>query len=161
MTDVPQGRTSAVPPGLPNASTPLPGVITAGQPTAQQFEQLARGGVAIVVDLRAASEDRGFDEPGAAARLALEYHHIPVVGGAIGPREFEAVRALLRGRGARPVLVHCKSANRVGAALIPYLVLDEHRSQEDALQIARQVGLRSDDMARAAVAHVQARASHD
>lgn len=156
MTDVSQGRTVALPPGLPNAGTPLPGVITAGQPTAQQFEQLVRDGIEIVVDLRAASEDRGFDEAGAAARLAVEYHHIPVVGASIGEREFEAVRALLRHRGTRPVLVHCKSANRVGAALIPYLVLDEHRSKEDALLIARQVGLRSDDMARAAFAHVDA-----
>lgn len=156
MTDVSQGRTLALPPGLPNAGTPLPGVITAGQPTAQQFEQLARDGVEIVADLRAASEDRGFDEAGAAARLAVEYHHIPVIGASIGPREFDAVRALLRHRGTRPVLLHCKSANRVGAALIPYLILDEHRSKDDALLIARQVGLRSDDMARAAFAHVDA-----
>ena len=160
MTDVTRGRTVAVPADLPNASVPLPGVITAGQPSAQQFEQLARDGVEIVADLRAASEDRGFDEAGAAARLAVEYHHIPVVGAAIGAREFEAMRTLLRSRGTRPVLVHCKSANRVGAALIPYLVLDEHRSKEDALHLARQVGLRSDDMARAAFAHVDARTLH-
>jgi protein tyrosine phosphatase (PTP) superfamily phosphohydrolase (DUF442 family) len=133
---------------------PLPWVITAGQPTTAQLEQLARSGVEVVADLRAAGEDRGFDEPAAAARLHLEYHSIPVVGASIGGREFEAVRSLLRARGTRPILVHCKSANRVGAALIPWLVLDEHHSREDALAIARQVGLRSDDMARAAFDHL-------
>lgn len=154
MTDVTTGHALPLPAGLPNAGVPVPGVITAGQPSAAQLEQLARSGVEIVADLRAASEDHGFDEPAAAARLALEYHSIPVVGASIGAREFAAVRSLLRARGTRPILVHCKSANRVGAALIPWLVLDQHRSREDALTIARQVGLRSDEMARAAMAYV-------
>lgn len=154
MTDVTAGNTLPLPAGLPNAGAPLPGVITAGQPSASQLEQLAQGGVEIVADLRAASEDRGFDEPAAAARLGLEYHSIPIVGASIGAREFAAVRSLLRARGTRPILVHCKSANRVGAALIPWLVLDQHRSRDEALAIARQVGLRSDDMARAAIAYL-------
>lgn len=154
MTDVTAGHTLPLPAGLPNAGIPVPGVITAGQPTPTQLEQLASSGVEIVADLRAASEDRGFDEPGAAARLALEYHSIPVIGASIGAREFAAVRSLMRTRGTRPILVHCKSANRVGAALIPWLVLDQHRSRDDALAIARQIGLRSDDMARAAFAYV-------
>jgi len=154
MTDVTAGNTLPLPAGLPNAGAPLPGVITAGQPSASQLEQLAQGGVEIVADLRAASEDRGFDEPAAAARLGLEYHSIPIVGASIGAREFAAVRSLLRARGTRPILVHCKSANRVGAALIPWLVLDQHRSRDEALAIARQVGLRSDDMGRAAIAYL-------
>ena len=154
MTDVTAGHTLPLPAGLPNAGIPVPGVITAGQPTPTQLEQLASSGVEIVADLRAASEDRGFDEPGAAARLALEYHSIPVIGASIGAREFAAVRSLMRTRGTRPILVHCKSANRVGAALIPWLVLDQHRSRDDALAITRQVGLRSDDLARAAMTYL-------
>ena len=156
MTDVTAGHILPLPAGLPNAGVPVPGVITAGQPTAAQFEELARSGVEIVADLRAASEDRGFDEPGAAARLGLEYHHLPVIGASIGAREFGAVRSLLRARGTRPILVHCKSANRVGAALIPWLVLDQKYSMEEAFAIARRIGLRSDEMARAAIAYVDA-----
>ena len=154
MTDVTAGQALPLPAGLPNAGAPVPGVITAGQPTAAQLEQLARSGVESVADLRAASEDRGFDEPAAVAHLGLEYHSIPVVGASIGAGEFAAVRSLLRARGTRPVLVHCKSANRVGAALIPWLVLDQHRSIDDALVTARKVGLRSDEMARAAIAYI-------
>ena len=154
MTDVTAGQTLPLPPGLPNVGMPVPGVITAGQPSASQLEQLARSGVEVVADLRGADEDRGFDEPATAARLQLEYHNVPVVGASIGAREFEAVRSLLRARGTRPILVHCKSANRVGAALIPWLVLDQHHSREDALAIARRIGLRSDDMARAAFSHL-------
>ena len=159
--DATTGRPTALPAALPNAGEPVPGVVTAGQPTAAQLEELARAGVAIVADLRGAGEDRGFDEPAAVARLGLEYRSIPVDGGSIGAPEFEAVRSLLRARGTRPVLVHCKSANRVGAALIPWLVLDLHRSPDDALAIARRVGLRSDEMARAAFAHVAANTARD
>ena len=147
-------RLSALPIGIPNVRTPLDGVVTAGQPTAAQFDALARSGVKTVVDLRAANEPRGYDEPAAAARAGVEYHNIPVTGGAIAPGDFAAVRTLLRAEGNRPMLVHCASANRVGAALIPYLVLDQGRTREDALRIAREVGLRSDEMARAAFAYI-------
>lgn len=154
MTDVTAGRTPILPEGLPNAGTPLPGIVTAGQPDAEQLAELARNGVEVVVDLRAASEPRGYDEVAAVARAGMEYHHIPVVGGAIGPRELEAVRDVLRRNAGRTILVHCKSANRVGAALIPYLMLDQHRSRDEAVAMARQIGLRSDELQRAALAHV-------
>jgi len=150
-----------LPDGLPNGSAPLPGLITSGQPAAEQLVQLAANGVAVVIDLRAPAEPRGFDEPAAAARLALEYHNVPVDGATIGAREFDAVRSLLSARPARPTLLHCKSANRVGAVLVPYLVLDEHRSRDDALRIARQVGLRSDEMTRAALAYIDAAQRRD
>ena len=155
MTDVTLPRTPAIPDGLPNAGTPVAGIITAGQPSAAQLAGLAAGGIEVVIDLRGASEPRGFEEPAAAKELGLEYHSVPVDGN-VGPREFDAVRALLRARAGRPVLVHCKSANRVGAALIPYLMLDEHLSRDAALESASRIGLRSEELARAALAYVDA-----
>ena len=140
--------------GIANARTPVAGIITAGQPTAAQLERLVRGGVRTIVDLRATSEARGFDEPPTVAAAGGVYHHIPVTGDVMGGGEFGAVRALLRDAGSRPMLVHCASANRVGAALIPWLVLDEGRSRDDALEVAHGVGLRSDELARAAFAYI-------
>lgn len=139
---------------LPNGMMPLDGVITAGQPTRAQLEELARQGVRTVVDLRAPGEPRGFEEPASARAAQLEYHNVPV-GPSIGAPEFEQVRSLLRDRDRRPLLLHCASANRVGAALIPYLVLDENRSPEEALQIAHSVGLRSDELARQAMTYIR------
>ena len=158
MTNVSLPRTPALPGALPNAGTPVAGIVTAGQPSAAELAELAAAGVEIVIDLRGASEPRGFDEPAAAGKLGLEYHSVPVDGG-VGPREFDAVRTLLRTRGPRPVLVHCKSANRVGAALIPYLMLDEHQSRDAALETARGIGLRSEELAQAALAYVDASAT--
>ncbi|GAC1483321.1 MAG: hypothetical protein NVS1B5_02370 [Gemmatimonadaceae bacterium] len=139
---------------LPNGASPIPGVLTAGQPSAAQLSQLALSGVKTVVDLRSPNERREFDEPATARDAGLKYRNVPVTPATIGDREFDEVRTLLRDKSARPILVHCGSANRVGALLIPYLVLDENRSREEALRIARDVGLHSDDLARAALTYV-------
>jgi protein tyrosine phosphatase (PTP) superfamily phosphohydrolase (DUF442 family) len=139
---------------LPNGASPLPGVLTAGQPSAAQLSQLALSGVKTVIDLRSPSEHREFDEPATVRDAGLNYRNIPVTPTTLSEREFDEVRTLLRDENARPVLVHCGSANRVGALLIPYLMLDERRSRDDALRIARDVGLRSDDLARAALSYV-------
>lgn len=142
---------------LPNGSSPLPGVLTAGQPSASQITQLAQSGVKTVIDLRLPDEPRGFDEPAVVRAAGLTYRNIPVTPGTLGDREFDELRVLLSDESARPVLVHCAAANRVGALLIPYLVLDEKRSLDDALEIAGQIGLRSNDLARAALTYVAAR----
>lgn len=142
---------------LPNGFSPLPGVLTAGQPSASQVTQLAQSGIKTVIDLRSPDEPRGFDEPAAVRAAGMTYRNIPVTPGTLGEREFDELRALLRDESTRPVLVHCASANRVGALLIPYMVLDGKRSLEDALEIAGEVGLRSTDLARAARTYVAAR----
>ena len=44
------------------------------------------------------------------------------------------------------MLVHCGSGNRVGAALIPHLILDHGMEEEDAMGQAMRVGLRSAEL---------------
>ena len=140
---------------LANGHMPLDGIVTAGQPRADQFASLAAGGISTVIDIRAPGEPRGFDEPAAARAAGMEYHNIPVVAGALTAAEFDQVRDLLRTPEKRPVLFHCASANRVGALLLPYLVLDEQRSPDEALQIARDVGLRSEELAQTAFDYIR------
>ena len=145
----------SLPASLPNGHMPMDGIVTAGQPAAHQFAPLASAGVSTVIDLRAPGEARGFDEHSAAQAAGMEYHNIPVVAGALTTCEFDQVRQRLRAPDRGPVLVHCASANRVGAVLLPYLVLDEHRSPDEALRIAHDVGLRSDDLAKAAFDYIR------
>lgn len=141
---------------LPNGHAPAPGIITAAQPSAGQLTALAAAGVRTVVDLRTPAESRGFNEPATAQGAGLAYHNVPVIPGAIQDGQFDTVRQLLADTASQPVLLHCASANRVGALLIPYLMLDEQRPEDEALRIARDVGLRSGDMARSALAYVRA-----
>lgn len=140
---------------LPNAAIPLPQIVTAGQPQAADFERLARAGFKSVIDLRLPDESRGFDEPSTVRSAGLDYHNIPVSLPTLGDGQFDEFRKLLCQDQSGAVLIHCGTANRVGALLIPHLVLDQGRTTTEALAIARSVGLRSDDLGRAAISYVE------
>ena len=128
---------------IPNGAQPLPGVATGGQPTPDQLAQLRDAGVKVVVDLRDPMEQRAFDEPAAARELGLEYINVPVRPGATSDDQLAKVREALRNADERPVFVHCATANRVGGALIPHLMLDQNMTEEEAMECAMRVGLRS------------------
>ena len=131
-----------------------PGILIGGQPTATDLRNLAKGGLKTVIDLRGVTEPRGYDEKQAAEAERLTYHLIPVEG-EFAPSAFDAVRRVLSSPEARPVLIHCASSNRAGAALIPYLILDEGRSPQEALAIAKSAGLRTADFGHDALAYVE------
>lgn len=149
-------RRQAVAAGLANGACLLPDVATAGQPRAEHFAALADAGYRTVIDLRHPDEARGFDEAAAARAAGLRYENIPVTAATLGAPEFDRFRALLREPDVRPALVHCASANRVGALLIPYLVLDERRTLDEALAIADEAGLRSHELAEIALRYTRA-----
>jgi protein tyrosine phosphatase (PTP) superfamily phosphohydrolase (DUF442 family) len=152
MADV-RKDVQVIAPGLTNASCPLEGVATAGQPRVEHLKQLAESGYKAVLDLRAPDEPRGYDEAAAAREAGLEYVNLPVAG-LPADETFDRFRQVMRDPDKRPVLVHCGSANRVGALLIPYLVLDERQGPQEALSVAVSVGLRSRELADAALAYV-------
>ncbi len=142
-------------PGMANAGQPLEGVVTAGQPEQGHLERLAAAGYKTVIDLRIPQEPRGFDEPEVVGRAGMEYANIPVGHEGVDVETFDRFRRIMTDPERRPALVHCSSANRVGALLIPYLILDEGKSSEDARDIAARVGLRSDELERAALRYVE------
>jgi len=144
-------------PGLENSGQPLEYVATAGQPDEENLKRVAEAGYKTVIDLRPSEEDPGFDELGAVRQAGMEYVNIPVGHETIEEETFERFRELMRDPERRPVLVHCSSANRVGALLLPYLVLDEGKSFEEAEEIASKVGLRSDELKEAALEYVNER----
>lgn len=141
-------------PGMENAGYPLENIATAGQPEEEHFERLAGAGYKTVVDMRVPEEDRGLDEPEIVRQLGMEYVSIPVGHETVEDETFERFRELMRNPERRPVLVHCSSANRVGALLIPYLMLDERKAPEEAVEMATEVGLKSDQLKQAALRYV-------
>ena len=143
--------------GIDNAGQPLGDVATAGQPEKEHLERLADAGYKTVVDLRTPEEPPRPDEwEMVVRRTGMEYLNIPVGHEDIDDETFDRFRELMRD-GERPLLVHCSSANRVGALLIPYLILDEGRTPEKTREIATEVGLRSSRLERAAFRYVSAR----
>ena len=146
-------------PGLEDPGQPLKYVATAGQPEEEHLRRLAEAGYKTVVDLRTSEEDRGFDEPEVVRQAGMEYVNIPVGHETIEDETFEQFRQLMKDPEHRPVLVHCSSANRVGALLIPYLVLDEGKSAGEAEEMASEVGLRSDELRQAALRYAAHRSA--
>jgi uncharacterized protein (TIGR01244 family) len=137
--------------GIPNAACPMPGLATAGQPSAATWSQLAGAGYRTVVDLRAKEEPRGHDEPASVRAAGLEYIAIPVSQPTLGDAEFDTFRDVVRAPERRPIFVHCATSNRVGALLLPYFALDEGMPLAEATPLAQAAGLRNPDLQRIAV----------
>lgn len=144
--------------GLANACEPLPGVVTGGQPTAEHIDALKAAGCEVVLDLRDPMEPRPLDEPAAVRAAGMEYLNIPVSGAHLTDETLARVRDTVSNLvGDRTLFVHCGSGNRVGAALIPYLMLDRGLEEEEAVEMAMKVGLRSAELMEWALAYVKAR----
>lgn len=131
---------------IPNACEPLPSLVTGGQPTAAQLEAFRAAGGEIVLDIRRPQEPRPLDEVAVMQRLGLEYVVIPVSAATLSDATLERILDILRTAQGRATLFHCASGNRVGAALIPYLVLDQAMEEEDAVGQAIRVGLTSPEL---------------
>lgn len=129
--------------GLPNASQPLPNLITAGQPDKADLQALMAAGVKTILDLRAQSEWRWMDEPDQARAQGFTYYNVPVGPTPLNDDLMNQILAVLRKHKGEPMLFHCKSANRVGGAILPFLMLDERMEEEDAVAAAQRIGLRS------------------
>lgn len=120
---------------------PVEGLTTAGQPDEAAFKVFADNGYAVVIDLRTAGEDRGLDEPAVVEGLGMKYISMPIGGSDI---TFDKARELdkLLDSYDEPVLLHCASANRVGALLALNIFADTGDA-ELALEMGRAAGMRS------------------
>ena len=130
----------------PNAGQPLPWLLTAGQPSAEALKSAHAAGVTTVIDLRDPSENRPFDEPALAVELGMEYINIPISSGNLDAASLDAVMTVLRRQEGTPTLVHCASANRVGAVLLPWFVSEAEMDEQAAVDAAMRVGLRSAEL---------------
>ncbi|HET9066483.1 MAG TPA: hypothetical protein VFN22_11750 [Gemmatimonadales bacterium] len=141
----------------PNASQPLPWLITCGQPSADQLTRARDAGVTLVVDLRDPMEARPFDEPETLEALGVTYLNVPVNSGALDDASLEQILEAIRAQGGRPTMVHCASANRVGGALIPFFMIDQGMDEPAAIDAAMKVGLRSAELMEWGLAYARAR----
>ncbi|MCA9197734.1 MAG: methyltransferase domain-containing protein [Planctomycetales bacterium] len=120
-------------------------LFLAGQPTEEDFANLRQNGVTRIITLRADSEI-DFDEAAKSKAAGLEFVSMPIDSpDAITDDFLGELRKLLSDKG-KPTLLHCGSANRVGAVWMAHRVLDEGVDLETALAEAKEVGLRSEAM---------------
>ena len=140
----------SVDPGLiPNYVVVRPGLAAAGRPSPQGLEQLKEQGFRTVIDLSAPSENGVAEEKAALERQGLRYVHVPVTAATFSAADVDAVQAVLDDAGAGPILLHCASANRVGAV---WAVVQARagKPMDEAIAEGKRVGLRSASMIEAA-----------
>lgn len=126
------------------------GVFLASQPKPEDFAQAKKGGVKTVINLRHLKEIKDFNEQEVVEGLGLNYEPLAWNGpGELTDEVFDRTRKLLKSAD-RPLLLHCGSANRVGAVWLPYRVLDEGVALDDAVAEANTVGLKSAEYERLA-----------
>jgi protein tyrosine phosphatase (PTP) superfamily phosphohydrolase (DUF442 family) len=139
--------------GLPNLAEPVPGWATGGQPTEQQLRAFKAAGGQVVVDNRDPMEPRPFDEPATVRADGLEYISVPIVHGAVTTATMKQMHSTLKWLEGKKVLLHCSSGNRTAAALIPYMMIEKKMEQEDAVDLAMSIGLRSAELMEIAVTY--------
>lgn len=118
-------------------------IYLAGQPEKSDFDLVRQAGVKTILNLRTTNEQR-WDEAAWLKMLELDYINVPFrAPDSLTPDVFDQCRKIMNDKTKHPLVVHCASANRVGAIWLTYRVLDDGLSFEDALIEARQVGLKT------------------
>lgn len=127
---------------LPNGANPFDGVLTSGQPEAEDLTRMP-GRVRTVLNLRPHDESGARNEKDELGEMGIDYAHLPI-GGAddLTRRNVDRFAELLE-KADRPILVHCSSSNRVGAFFALRAFWHEEASRKEALELGRRAGLRA------------------
>lgn len=107
-----------------------------------QVAQLARDGIAVVISLLPADEQRGFDEAEAVKAANMRFVSIPVTGAADLTRaNVTALDQALRASAGSHTLIHCASGNRVGALMALRAAWIDGQPREVALATGKRYGM--------------------
>jgi tyrosine-protein phosphatase SIW14 len=117
-------------------------VYRGAQPTEQGFLNLAKLGIATVVDLREAG-DRVKAEERVVTAAGMHYVSVPMKGMETPSGESVAkVLSLLEDQATGPVFVHCqRGADRTGGVIACYRVEHDHWQNDRAVSEARSLGM--------------------
>jgi len=132
---------------FPNYSLVRPGLAAAGQPSAEGLAQLKAMGFKTVINLRTEKEGPK-DEEAIVKAAGLSYVSVPVSAETFSQADADAVGKVLDDPAAAPVLLHCSTANRVGAVWA-LLRMRQGASLEEAENAGKAVGLKSPAMIEA------------
>jgi uncharacterized protein (TIGR01244 family) len=129
-------------------------VYISGQPDEAAFEELARRGVAVVINARTPGEmedpeELQFDEEAVVRELGMSYVWIPL-GGDDHPYEPTAVDKLDDALSSSdgPVLIHCLYGGRAAYLWVAHLVREQEASLEDAMARGEAMMLRPHPVGR-------------
>lgn len=129
---------------IPNYRLVRPDLATGGQPTESGLRRLRDLGFRIVIDLRTPAEGTAAEETVIKA-AGLRYVSVPITPETFRREDVDAVARILDDPARGPVLLHCASANRVGAVWT-VLQVTKGRTYAEAEAEGRKIGLQSPAM---------------
>ena len=130
-------------------------LFLAGQPTQGDIPIIKEKGIKRVVTLREEGEVE-WNERAAFEDAGLEFVQVPFRSpDSLTDDVFLRVRKLLQKSNKGSILLHCGSANRVGAVWLTYRVLDENVPLARAVEEAKKVGLRSEEYKSKALDYIE------
>lgn len=111
------------------------------QPTEQAYAKAATSGFRSVLSLRTGNEGADLTrERSLVEKSKMRYFNIPVVSSAPRPEQAEEFIRLLNEKSNHPMLITCSSANRVGAFMMIYRVIEQGWPEDKALDEAVKIG---------------------
>jgi uncharacterized protein (TIGR01244 family) len=118
-------------------------VCLSGQPSVEDLERLREQGVRTILNLRRPEEDpegQGLERK-RAQEMGFKYLVIPIDAANITTSQVEEFFRAVRAEENRPLLIHCRTAARVGALWWIHRVLNDGWNCAKAEQEARRIGL--------------------
>lgn len=133
-------------------------ILLCGQPTAEDFVVAKSRGIDLVITLRKKGEV-SWDEPKVVKELGMQFERISF--GApptLTDEVFDKSVALLKKNRDKSIMLHCGSANRVGAIWLVHRVINDGVSVEKAQVEAKTVGLRTSGFEERALQYIKKQA---
>jgi len=126
---------------IPNYHRIRPGLAGAGQPSAEGLAQLKAMGFRTVINLRTEREGAKAEQE-TVEKAGLRYVWVPMTAESFSAADVSRVASVVDDASAEPVLLHCASANRVGA-MWAALEAAKGKTLEEAEAEGRAAGLTS------------------
>lgn len=133
-------------------------VTYSSQPDQETIPMLKEKGYDLVLSVKFDDEDVGFDEQQLVEGSGMEFRRVSFYKGsyndrprAVDANSIEEISKILRATAAngQKVLLHCGSGQRAAGALAGSLVIDHGYSTEDAMKVAGDAGLTSQNVTAA------------
>ena len=110
-------------------------IYRSAQPSKEGMRELEEKGIKTILNLRSLHDDRKL-----AQGTGLKIVDLPMMANNISQDElFNALEFIKEGE--KPILVHCKhGADRTGAVIAAYRIIEQHWTKEDAIREMRRGG---------------------
>lgn len=121
--------------------------ISAGQPSDEDFHQLFHKDVKVCVNMRSELEDDFGWERELCQQMGIEYFQLSFFDdqGEVSKENLDKVCDLFENNHSA-ILIHCKTANRIGAWFYYYLIQKKGYTHDNALDEAVTMGLSNLDL---------------